>query len=892
MADQPAGSHDAGFSRFPGVQPFGDLEHHRKVFHGRDSEKYELFHTVLAERLTFVFSRSGLGKSSLINAGVLAPLRKKNFFPIVARVSGHGRAPVDAVYYGIQAALSQHRDTVYFEPSKEKWNKTSLWHFFKTIKIRTGLTELKPVLILDQFEELFTLHNPEDRKEFITDLAGLIRGIQSREHDPALSDELPDVKVVLVLREEFNPYLEELRDDIPGIYNAPFRLVAMTPEQAKDAMTKPASEAGEEFRTSGFTWDPRALELVVNFLSTTHTDSGEATQAEEIEPFQLQLVCQHIEDLAAEKGLNEITIDVLGGKDAKDRLKSIIGDFYTSSLERAADEFPNREGLQSNLQKLCEDGFVIQESGRRRLLEATDIEGNYGVGGDVLRKLVDLRLVREEPRVGDSYYELAHDTLVEPIKKGRDARLAVEATRKAQSAARRRGRFVFACAAAVAVAVMIGSYFYQQQKDLLAAKQVAAAAAEAAEAAERERVAITRAETERKAKEKAERDRLEADRAREEALKKERELEEELQAKVARNAAVSEGRAIQDTARKRFDQLLTGINNEITKIESAATNPQDLAKFEAELKRLNAVKFVAESRRAELVGELNLLMARFEDPKESSELVLAIVKNTANIYSNHGAELGDELKALRENVSVLMKSQPENSSNEGDITNRIKAQLEAINLLQADASVLDETIAQKYEKFLSEFANDMVEAELVRVEKELTRFKTSAQTYSYVKSDLYICEELDALPNFIPARGVGPEIEYKTERTRELQDLMKRTAIVTTSQNAINTDRKFGTTVISRLKVGGKAQFMTWVRSPGRTRMDLRLVTPKTKIQIWGKGGKRNFSTGKNTVRGVHKGYRLSWPETIRASYGVGIYEWQLRDDEGRKLCRARFEVY
>ena len=48
-------------SRYPGVRPFGDGEIQRRLFRGREDEKYELLQLILAERLVLVYARSGIG---------------------------------------------------------------------------------------------------------------------------------------------------------------------------------------------------------------------------------------------------------------------------------------------------------------------------------------------------------------------------------------------------------------------------------------------------------------------------------------------------------------------------------------------------------------------------------------------------------------------------------------------------------------------------------------------------------------------------------------------------------------------------------------------------------------------------------------------------------------
>ena len=183
---------------------------------------------MLAERLVLLFARSGIGKSSLINAGLLQPLRERSYFPMVVRVSGAPGGPIASLYEGIRAAATDadQRWQIASEPGESNWNRTSLWHFFKTSSFWRGPKLLRPVLVIDQFEELFTLYPVAEYRQFIDELSDLVRGTRPRESAdrevPGLSDAPPEVTVMLALREDFCAQLEELRQRIPAIYKAPF----------------------------------------------------------------------------------------------------------------------------------------------------------------------------------------------------------------------------------------------------------------------------------------------------------------------------------------------------------------------------------------------------------------------------------------------------------------------------------------------------------------------------------------------------------------------------------------------------------------------------------------------------------------------------------------------
>ena len=58
--------------RYPGVRPFPEGD--KSLFFGRDRDIADLYEMVRAERLVVLFGKSGYGKSSLLNAGVLPRL--------------------------------------------------------------------------------------------------------------------------------------------------------------------------------------------------------------------------------------------------------------------------------------------------------------------------------------------------------------------------------------------------------------------------------------------------------------------------------------------------------------------------------------------------------------------------------------------------------------------------------------------------------------------------------------------------------------------------------------------------------------------------------------------------------------------------------------------------
>ena len=68
---------------WPGLEAFE--ENASAFFHGRDPEARELLRHVLDAPITVLYGRSGLGKTSLLRAGLFPLLRECHFLPVYVR---------------------------------------------------------------------------------------------------------------------------------------------------------------------------------------------------------------------------------------------------------------------------------------------------------------------------------------------------------------------------------------------------------------------------------------------------------------------------------------------------------------------------------------------------------------------------------------------------------------------------------------------------------------------------------------------------------------------------------------------------------------------------------------------------------------------------------------
>lgn len=413
-----AGPHHARGYRYPGSPPFADSDLDRLVFRGRAAEKDAVLHSILSFDLYVIFGASGAGKTSLLNAGVFDALRARDLWPFVLRLNDPTSKPIDLIASELEAsALSSQKIDLTRHPSTADAKPRTLWGLLSALEVWRGNVLQKPVLVFDQFEELFTLDfTDEDRRDFIVDLGEVVRRhrIPDRQQTPpSLAQRLPapDVKIVLALREDSLGELEALSTHIPQIMRNRFRLQGLKLEQAKRAIVDPAAADDPRLKSQRFTYTERAADLLLEFLRTRHV-RGEAQLAASVDPSQLQIICQHVERTILPRKTRdagdhtvEITPEDLGGPEG---LNAILLDFYRREIDALDPED------QDKARALCEAG-LISRNGRRLSLEEGEIQADYGVSTRLLGELIDRRLLRAEPRVGSVYYELAHDTLVASI---------------------------------------------------------------------------------------------------------------------------------------------------------------------------------------------------------------------------------------------------------------------------------------------------------------------------------------------------------------------------------------------------------------------------------------------------------------------------------------------
>jgi TPR repeat protein len=435
---------------WPGLDAFS--EELQTSFFGRTAETEELFRRVRGETVTLLYGQSGLGKTSLLRAGLAPRLRATAFLPVFVRLDYSEGAPSPLAQ--VKAEFERAIASAQAEATPIEAEETLWGHFHRADRMVTSRVgeRLVPVLIFDQFEEVFTLGLARERSRATAQrfLAGLAELIENRppdsvgkaiESNPAAIEKYQfdrqEYRIVIALREDYLAQLDSVRERAPLIGRNRFRLRRMTGRQGFDAVTRPVP---------GLIAPELAWEIL-HFVGRPNPEDafgpapGDGGDGLEVEPALLSLVCRKLNEQRLELGLDRVTPDLLAGN------RDIIQSFYDTAL---ADQHPAvREFVEDEL---------LSDSGVRESVSLDRVRRVFAtkeVPADALDTLVSRRLLRIEERLGVARVEIIHDELAKVIRTSRDIRHGREAeaeanrrkaeaerqTREREEAARREAEF-------------------------------------------------------------------------------------------------------------------------------------------------------------------------------------------------------------------------------------------------------------------------------------------------------------------------------------------------------------------------------------------------------------------------------------------------------------------
>ncbi len=395
-------------SPYRGLTPY--TERDAAYFFGRTTEIATLTANLEVARLTIFYGPSGVGKSSVLRAGVIHQLRRAQ-----ENLQTTGQPRLIPIYFNrwqtdpltgltqataaaIQAATSK-QTTVDDNGTTEPQLPTPSF----TTQLRTWIeqTDSELLFVLDQFEEYFLYHNEE-------------RGPGSFAHELVQAINSPYLRAnfLLALREDGLARLDHFKGQIPFLLDNRLSIQHLDRRAGYEAITAPLQQYNKQYAT-GYTLEPALIEAVLDQVGRGKVALGKQgsglgateTANDRVEAPYLQLVLTRLweqERLAGAATLQLATLEALGGA------VFIVANYLNDTIA----------SLSVEEQAMAAHFFdrLVTPSGAKIALTLDELahyaEAEPLAVQSVLQQLQDKRLLRSvQSPAGVSQYEIFHDVL-------------------------------------------------------------------------------------------------------------------------------------------------------------------------------------------------------------------------------------------------------------------------------------------------------------------------------------------------------------------------------------------------------------------------------------------------------------------------------------------------
>lgn len=454
---------------YVGLTPF--TEEQSEFFFGRDKERRIITANLRTSRLTLLYGESGVGKSSVLQAGVAKHLRdeaaqnREEFgepeFAVVYFADWRDDPIVD-LKRAVEAAVRRTLGDRDIEPVP------ALRSLVDLLEAWSERVDGDLLIIFDQFEEYF-LYHPDESGDgtFATEFARAVNRADLR------------VNFLVSMREDALAKLDRFKGYIPGLFDNFLRIDHLDRESARAAIQGPIDKYNELHTAEGqsVSVEPALVDAVLDQVRSGETEIGavgrgtvQNVQAKEtrVETPYLQLVMTRLWEAEPRRGDTVLRLRTL---ERLDGAKQIVKTHVDRAIEALAAE-------QLNIVGHIFDRLVTP-SGTKIAHTAADLAKFARVSTDKLQPILDeltgpkARILRPVAPPLDQLdtprYEIFHDVLGSAVLdwSGRHA-----AERKLQ----RTQLILFA--AAVVVAVVVGFAVKALEEERKAIKAAKAAEAQ------------------------------------------------------------------------------------------------------------------------------------------------------------------------------------------------------------------------------------------------------------------------------------------------------------------------------------------------------------------------------------------------------------------------------
>jgi hypothetical protein len=418
-------------------------------FFGREAEISDLLARTNRSMLTVLYGRAGLGKTSLVRAGLAPRLMARGYFPVYLRPRAlleDGRDPIP----GVMRAVADAAKTYDVEASGS-FDAPSLWELFHRESFAfwdVNNRIVAPVLVFDQFEEVFQVLDESGSalpqiKVLLDNISEVVENrIPARLSAMDLPDRdeyrfdmsSADHRVILSFREDYLPQVRQLYSIVPSVIENHLRLEPLDGEQARDVVRNAGKAlvdaTAAELLVQSVAHPAGLLQRLLNErLEAAKPASSPNLRDLVVDPAILSLVCFYLNGERQRRRQARIDVGLVKLKKPED----IFEEYYRWAIADVTSAVP----------RFVENALVTAD-GQRVLYPVKALDGQPAPVGAGIAKLLARGVLRREWFGGEERLEVSHDLLLRPI---------VEAQRAATRARDRKRLFLRGGMAALALGV-------------------------------------------------------------------------------------------------------------------------------------------------------------------------------------------------------------------------------------------------------------------------------------------------------------------------------------------------------------------------------------------------------------------------------------------------------
>lgn len=354
-------------------------------FCGREMAISSLFAMIDNNILVTMYGKTGIGKTSVLNAGVFPLLRSQKYLPISIRLGkyedngsiSYAKHIVDEINEEILAAHGIVNNGI---PDRihNEYAVEYLWEYFHTTRFFIDNDEVFPVIALDQFEEVF-MGNREGVVLLLKQIYALIddnRDIPNKEG----YDDIANFRFIFSIREDDLFFLEDCIDEnhLVEMKQNRYRLCPLTNHETHDIIM-----LGGEFMDKNF-----EEEITARIANLARDENGF------ISTNLLSLVCSQL--FVQSNGM--INIEILDSF-----TKKPLESFYQNCMSQVSEK--TRSFIETQMVDSDRRKFVSKHDFRKNVEDEDSYTLTHG----------EYKIIQSITAGNTECFELIHDSLAKTI---------------------------------------------------------------------------------------------------------------------------------------------------------------------------------------------------------------------------------------------------------------------------------------------------------------------------------------------------------------------------------------------------------------------------------------------------------------------------------------------